>query len=86
MTSIAPQMSIEGARRQLARELRSHGLETPELDARLLVGHALGLDHGGLITHARCLLASDQAQAVAALAARRLARASLAIRSSGACH
>jgi release factor glutamine methyltransferase len=78
MTSIAPQMSIEGARRQLARELRSHGLETPELDARLLVGHALGLDHGGLITHARCLLASDQAQAVAALAARRLAREPLA--------
>ena len=78
MTSIAPHMSVEAARRKLAREFRSHGLDTPELDARLLVGYALGLDHGALIAQARCLLASDQAQAVSTLAARRLAREPLA--------
>jgi release factor glutamine methyltransferase len=78
VTSIAPHMSVEAARRKLAREFRSHGLDTPELDARLLVGYALGLDHGALIAQARCLLASDQAQAVSTLAARRLAREPLA--------
>jgi release factor glutamine methyltransferase len=65
---------IEAARRHLAREFRSHGLDTPELDARVLVGHALGLDHAALAAQSRRVLSSDEAHAVAALAARRLAR------------
>ncbi len=67
-------MSIDAARRHLAREFRAHGLDTPELDARLIIGHALGLDHASLVTRARCPLARDQAQAISLLAARRLAR------------
>jgi release factor glutamine methyltransferase len=66
--------SIEAARRHLAREFRSHGLDSPELDARVLVGHALGLDHAALAAQSRRVLSSDEAHAVAALAARRLAR------------
>lgn len=66
--------SIEAARRHLAREFRSHGLDSPELDARVLVCHALGLDHAALAAQSRRVLSSDEAHAVAALAARRLAR------------
>jgi release factor glutamine methyltransferase len=66
--------SVDAARRHLAREFRSRGLDTPELDARVLVGHALGLDHAGLAVQSRRALSTDEADAVAALAARRLAR------------
>ena len=34
-----------GARLALTREFRAAGIDSPELDARLLVAHALGLDH-----------------------------------------
>ncbi len=67
-------MSVDAARRHLAREFRERGLDTPELDARLIIGHALGLGHASLATRARCPLACDQAQAISLLAARRLAR------------
>ena len=66
--------SVDAARRHLAREFRSQGLDSPELDARVLVGHALGLDHAGLVSQSRRALSSDEATAVATLAARRLAR------------
>ena len=60
---VEPGMSIDAARRALAHCFREHGLETPELDARLLVGHALGLDHTALAALSRRTLAADQAQA-----------------------
>jgi len=66
--------SVDAARRHLAREFRSRGLDSPELDARVLVGHALGLDQAGLASQSRRALSPDEATAVAALAARRLAR------------
>jgi release factor glutamine methyltransferase len=66
--------SVDAARRRLAREFRSHGLDTPELDARVLVGHALGLDHAALAVRSRRVLSSEEANAIAALASRRLAR------------
>ena len=78
MTTLAaelePGASVADARRQLAAEFRRRGLETPELDARLLVAHALALDHTGLATHAQRRLSLKEAGAIAALAARRLAR------------
>jgi release factor glutamine methyltransferase len=70
----APAETIGGARRRLAQELRRHGLDTPELDARLLVGHALGLDHAALAARSDRPLTPTEAAAVATLAARRLAR------------
>jgi release factor glutamine methyltransferase len=65
--------SIDAARRHLVREFRSHGLDTPELDARVLVGHALGLDHAALASQSRRALSGEEANAVMALATRRLA-------------
>ncbi len=66
--------SIASARRALAQSFRRRGLATPELDARILVAHALGLDHAGLAAEAARALTTAQSDAIAALAARRLAR------------
>jgi release factor glutamine methyltransferase len=67
-------LDIESARRHWAQEFRRIGLDSPELDARLLVGHALGLDHAALVSAARRVLTPDEIEAVGALASRRLAR------------
>jgi len=67
-------MTIAAARRRLADALRRHDFDTPELDARVLVAHALDLDHAGLIREADRALSSAQIDTVAALAARRLKR------------
>ena len=57
----------------LTETLRQAGIEEPEADARLLIGHALGLDRAALMSqwrpHAR---APDEIAAIDALAARRL--------------
>jgi len=67
-------LSVNGLRRDIARRFRDHGIDTPDLDARMLVGHALGLSHTALM-HAgeRRLQAADIAR-IETLAARRLAR------------
>jgi release factor glutamine methyltransferase len=65
--------SVDAARRELARAFRQAGLHTPDLDARLLVGHALTLDHAALVATAGRTLSAAEAEAIAALAARRLA-------------
>jgi release factor glutamine methyltransferase len=69
-----PQPTVASARRELALSLRRHDLATPELDARLLIGHALGLDHTALAAQGERVLSRAEAEAVWALAARRLAR------------
>jgi release factor glutamine methyltransferase len=71
---LEPGASVAGARRHLAAEFRRRGLETPELDARLLVAQALALDHSGLAANAHRRLSVKDTGAIAALAARRLAR------------
>jgi release factor glutamine methyltransferase len=70
--------TVEAARRTLAQQFRQRGLDAPELDARLIVGHALGLDHAALAAQSRRALARAEADAIAALAARRLTREPLA--------
>ena len=72
--ALDPQPSIASTRRALAQSFRRHGLSTPELDARLLVAHALGLDHATLAADAARILSATEAAAIAALAARRHAR------------
>jgi release factor glutamine methyltransferase len=64
---------VDAARRILAARLRDHGIDTPELDARLLIGTALGLDHTGLATQAQRLISRDDAEIIEALARRRIA-------------
>jgi release factor glutamine methyltransferase len=71
-------ISIEAMRRQLALEFRRHGIDSPELDARLLVGHALDLDHAALAAQSRRVLARTETETIAALAQRRLTREPIA--------
>jgi release factor glutamine methyltransferase len=67
-------ISVGGARRALARMFAAAGLDTPALDARVIVGHALGLDHGALAGAAERALDVHERERIADLAARRLAR------------
>jgi release factor glutamine methyltransferase len=66
--------SIEAVRRLLAGEFRCHGLDCAALDARLIICHALALDHAALAAQGQRLLTIEEMAAVAALATRRLAR------------
>lgn len=65
--------SIESARRALAARLQAAGFEEPALDARLLVGAALGLDLTGLLTQAARHLTPEEAVRLEGYAQRRLA-------------
>jgi release factor glutamine methyltransferase len=67
-------LTVGSARRAWARQFRACGIDTPELDARILVGHALGLDHAALAAAEPHRLGVAEENAVAALAKRRLAR------------
>jgi release factor glutamine methyltransferase len=78
MSDIAPGITVAAARRRLADAFRRADLDTPELDARVLVAHALGVDHAAMLAAADRRLSPQQAADIAALAARRLARAPVA--------
>jgi release factor glutamine methyltransferase len=67
-------LSVGDARRALARMFAAADLDTPALDARILVGHALGLDHAGLAGAAERVLDTQERECIAVMAARRLAR------------
>lgn len=70
--AFADSLDVAGARRLVAGLLGEAGIESPALDARLLVGHALALDHGGLVAQGTRLLSTSERERLAALAARRL--------------
>jgi release factor glutamine methyltransferase len=72
-TRAADGASIAAVRRTIARRFREAGLDTPDLDARLIVGHALGLDHAGLTREGERALGSRALTDIEASAARRLA-------------
>jgi release factor glutamine methyltransferase len=71
--SLRPGTTIAQARRALAARFRREGLDTPDLDARLIVGHALGLDHRTLTLDFARALAPAEIDALTAAMARRLA-------------
>ena len=71
---LAAGMTVAQARRALADAFRQAGLDSPELDARLVVGHALGLSHVELTIENASRLGNDAVHALDALAARRLKR------------
>jgi release factor glutamine methyltransferase len=64
---------IAAVRRVVGRRFREVGLDTPDLDARLIVGHVLGLDHAALTRESERVLGQRALAAIDALAARRLA-------------
>ncbi len=65
--------TVAKARRAWTARFRAAGIDSPELDARLLVGHALGLDHAALAASATRILVASEESAIAALGNRRLA-------------
>ncbi|MGL3105886.1 peptide chain release factor N(5)-glutamine methyltransferase [Bradyrhizobium sp. BR 1432] len=65
--------SIESVRRTLATQLRSAQLDEAELDARILLGAALGLDLTGLIAQAARPLTEAEASRLAQHLQRRIA-------------
>ncbi len=67
-------LAVQAARRALAARLRDEGIDSPDLDARLLIGAALRLDLTGLAVHAARLVAPDEAAAIEDFARRRIAR------------
>jgi release factor glutamine methyltransferase len=70
---LASGITVDQARRAVAAELRNAGIESPDLDARILVGHALGLDHAALISHGQRALDEAAAGKVTAATSRRIA-------------
>jgi release factor glutamine methyltransferase len=67
-------VSVLAARRIIAQAFRQQNLDTADLDARILLGHALGADHAGLAAAPERILTFEEALRVVTLAERRLAR------------
>jgi len=65
-------LTIEAARRALAAEFKASNIDSPELDARLLIGAALGLDHTGLAVQSARKVTEDEAGVIATFGQRRL--------------
>jgi release factor glutamine methyltransferase len=66
--------TVETARRVLAARLRTQAVDSAELDARMLVGAALGLDLTGVIAAAARPLTAEESVRLEGFARRRLAR------------
>lgn len=67
------ELTIDAARRALAQHFKDAGIDSPELDARLLVGLATKLDLTGMASAAARTLTPEEASSLAAFAQRRLA-------------
>ncbi|MDI1345859.1 MAG: peptide chain release factor N(5)-glutamine methyltransferase [Pseudolabrys sp.] len=65
-------ITLAAKRQALTETLRQAGIEGPDADARLLIGHVLGLDRTALMTNGDRALHADDIAAIDALAARRL--------------
>jgi release factor glutamine methyltransferase len=68
-----PGQSVEAVRRALAARFKSAQMDCPELDARSLVGAALGLDLTDLIAAAAQPLTLDESSRIEGFAQRRIA-------------
>jgi len=64
-------VTIEEARRLLAERFRSAGIDSADIDARLLLGAIMGLDLTGLITSASHVLTKSEGSLLAGFAERR---------------
>ncbi|MFC0238827.1 peptide chain release factor N(5)-glutamine methyltransferase [Rhodopseudomonas telluris] len=73
MTIALQGLTLAAARRAVGKLFKDAGLDSPDLDARLLIGEVTGLDLTGLVSQADRLLTPPEAERLAAFAARRLA-------------
>jgi release factor glutamine methyltransferase len=64
-------LTVSSARRLLAADFRMAGIESPDVDARILVAHALSLDHAGLAAADKRILDAGEWDLIARLAERR---------------
>jgi release factor glutamine methyltransferase len=71
-------LCVDAVRRKVAQRFRDHGLDTPDLDARILVGHALGLDRTALMLAGDRRLEAAEIARIETLGARRLRREPIA--------
>jgi release factor glutamine methyltransferase len=65
--------TIETARRALTAQFKDAGVDSADLDARILIGSVLGLDLTGLIAAAARILNRDEAERLEGFARRRIA-------------
>ena len=72
MKTAAAELTVAAKRLALSETLRQAGIESADTDARLIVGHALGLDRTALLTNNDRLLRAGEIAAIDTLAARRL--------------
>lgn len=72
MTDCCAGQTVETARRRLAARFKSAAIDSPELDARILVGAALGLDLSGMIAAATRPVTATEAARLVGFAGRRL--------------
>ena len=72
MTDCCAGQTVETARRSLAARFKSGAIDSPELDARILVGAALGLDLSGMIAAATRPVTAAEAARLEDFAGRRL--------------
>lgn len=72
MTDSFAGKTLDAARRTLTARFKSGGIDSAELDARILVGAALGLDLTGLIAAAGRFLTSGEASRLEDFTRRRL--------------
>jgi release factor glutamine methyltransferase len=72
VTDCCAEQTVETARRRLAARFKSGAIDSPELDARMLVGAALGLDLTGMIAAATRPVTAAEAARLEDFAGRRL--------------
>jgi len=65
--------TVEMARRAITAQFKSAAIDSADLDARLLTGHALGLNLTGMITAAQRQLTPDESARIEDFVRRRLA-------------
>jgi release factor glutamine methyltransferase len=78
VSSASDKLSVGGVRRAWAKKFRACGIDSPDLDARILVSHALGLDHAALAAAEARKITDQEEKAIGALAQRRLAHEPIA--------
>jgi release factor glutamine methyltransferase len=69
-----PEVTVASARQSLAKLFHDTGLVSANTDARILIGHALGLDHTALAAAGDRCVSTKESERIAALAQRRLRR------------
>jgi release factor glutamine methyltransferase len=73
VTAVLAGQTVDHARRSLTARFKAGQIDSAELDARIVVGAALGLDLTGVISSASRLLTPEQASRLEDFARRRLA-------------